>query len=31
MLVKEDDGGISLADLAASGLTTDIEFEEDDD
>ncbi len=29
-LVKEDEGSISLADLAASGLTTDIEFEDDD-
>ncbi|MCY3780904.1 MAG: ThiF family adenylyltransferase [Chloroflexi bacterium] len=31
MLVKEDEGGISLADLAASGLTTEIEFDEDED
>lgn len=31
MLVKEDEGNISLADLAASGLTTDIEFEDEDD
>ncbi len=31
MLVKEDEGNISLADLAASGLTTDIEFDEDED
>ncbi len=31
MLVKEDEGRISLADLAASGLTTEIEFEDDDD
>ena len=30
MLVKEDEGNISLEDLAASGLTTEIEFEEDD-
>ena len=30
MLVKEDEGGISLDDLAASDLMTDIVFEEDD-
>ena len=30
MLVKEDEGSISLADLAASGLTTDIDFEDED-
>ena len=28
LLAKEDEGGISLEDLAASGLTTDIEFED---
>ncbi len=31
MLVKEDTGSVSLADLAASGLTTDIEFEDEED
>ncbi len=31
MLVREEQGEISLDDLAASGLTTDIVFEEDDD
>ena len=30
-LVKKDAGSVSLADLAASGLTTDIEFEEEED
>ena len=30
-LVEGDAGSISLADLAASGLTTDIEFEDEDD
>ena len=30
-LVEGDEGSISLADLAASGLTTDIEFEDEDD
>ncbi len=30
LLVKEDAGSISLADLAASGLTTDIEYEDED-
>ncbi len=30
-LVESDEGSISLADLAASGLTTDIEFEDEDD
>ena len=30
MLVREDEGGISLDDLAASDLMTDIVFEEDD-
>lgn len=31
MLVKEDEGGISLDDLAASDLMTDIVFEEEED
>lgn len=31
MLAREDEAAISLADLAASGLTTDIVFEEDAD
>ena len=31
LLVDGDEGNISLADLAASGLTTDIEFEDEDD
>lgn len=31
MLVKEDDANISLADLAASELTTEIDFEHDED
>ena len=30
LLVKEDEGGISLDDLAASGLTTEIEFEDEE-
>lgn len=30
-LVDDDEGSISLADLAASGLTTDIEFDAEDD
>ena len=30
LLVEGDEGSISLADLAASGLTTDIEFEDED-
>ena len=30
LLVDGDEGSISLADLAASGLTTDIEFEDED-
>lgn len=31
MLAREDDANVSLADLAASGLTTDIVFEDDED